>query len=207
MIKISDAIRDFTDYKRFYNFAVDCNEYVSGDEDNRIIIFQQPTYIDYLRSAFIPNLKYLYKRLYYERIFLFIKHSYFINSVDDLYIIDKNNPELFQAIEDIANIISAPFKEIEIKIINEILDALVNGSDLESVKFDTENEMGVFNWAYPYIFLFWFTQDENGLVRISTEEMTKLKIHEQRLLVITQVRAIKYKNELNERAFARARKK
>lgn len=209
MISIDKAINICKgSYRRFYNIEVDCKDYLhENNRENRTIIFRQPTYIDYIRSGTAPEIRFFSKRILCEKIFLFIKQSNFINSIEDLYKIDLGSPELFEKIIEMTNIISDNFTDKEIKIINEIIDALIKGMDFTKIEFDSEEEEGIFKWSLPFIFTFWTTQDENGLIRISTKEVFDLLLQENRLMNICQQKAIEYKKQLIEREIAKNKRK
>jgi len=209
MLTIEEAVKTTKQhFTRFYHIEVDCKNYILSDnERNRIIVFYQPTYIDYIRYVNIRNIKYFSKYAYMKRIMTFIRHCSFIKSIDDLIYLDRMQPELFGLINDIISNIQEGFSKEEIKIINEIIDALISNKDLSKVEFENENEEGIFNWALPYIYMFWATQDENGLIKISTEEAMKLRYHENNLLLMVQSKAIEYKKEIYERELNKAKRR
>lgn len=209
MLTIDEAISICDgNYRRFYQIDVDCVDYISTKDNYlRSIVFRQPSYINYIRSGTVPEQKFFSKRILCEKIFLFIKHSSFIESIEDLYYIDNRSPVLFDKILQMTKIISQEFNETEIKVVKEIINALKYGKDLTQVEFENDIERGVFHWAMPFIYTFWTTQDENGLIRISTEETFNLLIHENTLLHIVQGEAIKYKKEIMEREIAKSKRK
>jgi len=54
--------------------------------------------------------------------------------------------------------------------------------------------------------MFWITQDENGLIKINTNEAMELLIHENRLLTIVQQESIKYKQEIINAELSKTKK-
>ncbi|GEM_PF-2330305 len=207
MIKIEDAVKICDNYRRFYNIAVDCKTFIdSKDEEERIIIFRQPRYIDYIHSGTVDTNMFFSKRILCDKIMLFIKYSNFIKNSNDLIIVDKNSPDLFELIILMTNIISKTITDQELKVIEEIIKALKKGYNLNSVTFETEEEKGLFNWCIPFIYMFWITQDENGLIKINTNEAMELLIHENRLLTIVQQESIKYKQEIINAELSKTKK-
>ncbi|MBP8689607.1 hypothetical protein KBH77_04635 [Patescibacteria group bacterium] len=206
MITIDEAIKDCDNYKRFYNIAVDCKNYIANkDEEERLIIFGQPKYIDYVHSGTVADKKYFSKRILCDKIMLFIKYSNFIKTSDNLMEVDRECPDLFELIVIMTSIISKNINEDEMKVINDIINALKNRYNMSEVHFDNDNEMGIFNWSLPFIYTFWITQDENGLIKISTNEAMQLLIHENFLLSIVQSEAIKYKQEMINREMSKSK--
>jgi hypothetical protein len=63
------------------------------------------------------------------------------------------------------NIISKTITDQELKVIEEKIKALKKGYNLNSVTFETEEEKGLLIGVFRFIYMFWITQDENGLIK------------------------------------------
>lgn len=192
-------------YKRYYPVEVDIS-YLYGGSKYYYMILKPPSFYEYYNTAFVMkhNIDYA---LLMKKIFICINYSNCIKELDDLILISKIDNNLIDILYDYCSLLLSDLRESEIRVINNIIDAIISKKDLNNVLFDNEEEEYIFKYFFHFVLLLWATQDENGIIKLNTIDLFKLDIMQYMAFYIVQSRAIDYKNKEYQKEIAKIKRR